>query len=75
MDNSPHFLAKVSYRILLLRSENKMTQAQLAKKLHTSQQTVSRLESFGYKGHSVKTLDKIAKIFNKRLAIQFEERQ
>jgi DNA-binding XRE family transcriptional regulator len=62
---------EVSTQLIRLREKNHLTQAKLAKKLHTSQQAVARLESVTYRGYSLQTLEKIAHTFNKRLSIQF----
>jgi DNA-binding XRE family transcriptional regulator len=47
-----------------------MTQGELAKKLHTKQQVVSRMEQDKYKP-TLNTLEKIAQVFGKRLEINF----
>ncbi|MBI4656226.1 MAG: helix-turn-helix transcriptional regulator, partial [Elusimicrobia bacterium] len=52
------------------RDRYHMTQAELAKKLHTTQQVVSRLESDRYKP-SLTTLEKIARVFKQRLEVKF----
>lgn len=61
---------EVSLAILRLRKEKKMTQAQMAKKLGTSQSNIARLER-GQQNFTIEFLDKIAKIFNKELKISF----
>jgi len=60
----------VSHKIADLRERAHMTQAELAKKLHTKQQVVSRLEQDKYKP-SYNTLEKIARVFGKRIEINF----
>ena len=61
---------EISYNLLLLRKEKGMTQAELAKKIGTTQSNVGRLES-GQQNFTVETLDKIAKVFGKELKISF----
>ena len=61
---------EISYNLLLLRKEKGMTQAELAKKIGTSQSNVARLER-GQQNFTVETLDKIAKVFGKELKISF----
>ena len=61
-------MLKIAQRIVELRKEENITQAQLAVRIHTKQQVVSRLEderhvpSFG-------TLCKVAHAFGKKLEI------
>lgn len=62
---------EVAYRLITLRHELSMTQAQLAKKIGISQQALARLESLGYKGHSVQSLNKIAQACGRKLQICF----
>jgi len=61
---------EIFYNLLLLRKEKGMTQAELAKKIGTSQSNVARLER-GQQNFTVETLDKIAKVFGKELKISF----
>jgi len=61
---------EIFYNLLLLRKEKGMTQAELAKKIGTTQSNVGRLES-GQQNFTVETLDKIAKVFGKELKISF----
>lgn len=62
---------EVAYRLIELRRELGLTQAQLAARLKVSQQALARLESLSYKGHSLKSLWNIAKVCGKRLRIEF----
>ena len=57
--------------ILKAREEKRLSQEQLAKKVGTSQQAIARLESPTYKGRSLRTLEKIAKVLGKRVEIRF----
>lgn len=60
----------VSHQIAELRERYHMTQSQLARRLHTKQQVISRLEKDSYKP-SISTLEEIARVFNKKLEIKF----
>ena len=61
----------LAVEIALLRQKSKLSQAELAKKLHTSQQMISRLEDPQNGSFSLKTLVKIARAFNKSLSVRF----
>jgi ribosome-binding protein aMBF1 (putative translation factor) len=62
---------ETAYRLVMLRRKAGLTQAQLAKKMKTSQQVVARLESLNYKGHSLASLQKVAQALQKKIKIQF----
>ena len=64
-------LLSLSMKILELRREKGFTQAQLAKRMGTSQQTISRIESGDYEGFSLRTLEKFAEATGTRLKIDF----
>lgn len=61
----------VALQLIRMRGKHRLTQAQLARKLHTSQQAIARLESLSYTGYTLKVLGRIAEAFNKRLRVQF----
>jgi DNA-binding XRE family transcriptional regulator len=60
----------IGHKIADLRAAAGMTQRELAKLLRTKQQVVSRLEQAKYKP-SIRTLENIARIFSRRLEINF----
>ncbi len=60
----------VAHQIIELRERSHMTQTELARRLHTKQQVISRMEQDQYKP-SLTTLEKVARIFNKKLEIRF----
>lgn len=60
----------IGHKIADLRAGAGMTQAELARRLQTRQQVVSRLEQARYKP-SLRTLERIAGIFSRRLEINF----
>ena len=63
--------ATIAIQIAKSREKNKLTQVQLAKKMHTTQQTVSRLEDIDNKSYSIDTLIKAAHALNKKLQVKF----
>ena len=63
--------ARLALRIAELRKEMKISQAQLAHRLHTTQKVVSDIETFKHANITLLTLQKIAQAFNKRLAIEW----
>jgi ribosome-binding protein aMBF1 (putative translation factor) len=55
-----------------MREDVGMTQSQLAKNIGTQASAISRLEDADYDGHSMGTLEKVAKALGMRLVIDFE---
>ena len=55
-----------------LRKESGLSQKELAKRVGTTQQQISRLESPGYEGHSLSTLRRVADALHARVRIVFE---
>lgn len=62
----------VALQLAALREKAGYTQASLARKLKTSQQQISRLESPSYEGHSLGTLRKVASALNAQVRVVFE---
>ncbi|MBI3087536.1 MAG: helix-turn-helix domain-containing protein [Candidatus Omnitrophica bacterium] len=62
---------ELAVQIAHLRQRKGVTQRQLAKRLHTSQQTISRLESPRNGSLSLRTLIRIAHALGKELKVQF----
>ncbi|MDB6037138.1 MAG: hypothetical protein JWM99_979 [Verrucomicrobiales bacterium] len=52
----------VAMQITRLREQAGLSQKDLALKLHTSQQQISRLESPSYEGHSLSMLRRVAEV-------------
>lgn len=63
--------ASLAIQIAKIREKEGLTQQELARRLHTTQQTVSRLESPDNTSYSLKTLVKTAQALHKELKIQF----
>ncbi len=59
---------ELSYGLLQLRKKAKMSQAELAKKVGTTQSNIARIES-GNQNMTISTLDKLAQVFGKELKI------
>ena len=64
----------VALQLAALREKAGLSQKQLARKLHTSQQQISRLESPGYEGHSLSMLRRVAKILGATVRVAIEPR-
>ena len=54
-----------------LREKEGLTQKDLARRMHTSQQMVARLENLSNRSCSIRTLVKAARVMNKRLVVKF----
>jgi transcriptional regulator with XRE-family HTH domain len=65
----------VALQIAALRQQAGLSQKELARRLKTSQQQVSRLESPNYEGHSLSTLRRIADILDADVRVVFESRK
>jgi len=61
----------LGYKIAKIRQKRGLTQKELAKKIHTSQATVARLEGGDYQGYSLRTLEKVALATGTHLEVQF----
>jgi transcriptional regulator with XRE-family HTH domain len=59
----------VAMQIAALREKAGLSQKDLARKLHTSQQQISRLESPSYEGHSLSMLRRVAKALGASLQV------
>lgn len=61
----------LAIQIAGIREKKKLTQKQLARKIRTTQQNISRLEDVRDRSYSIETLVKVADAFDKRLRIKF----
>ena len=59
----------VAMQIAALRDSAGLSQKELARKLKTSQQQVSRLESPAYEGHSLSMLRRVAKALSAKVLV------
>jgi transcriptional regulator with XRE-family HTH domain len=62
----------VAIQLAALRQQAGLSQKELARRLKTSQQHISRLESPGYEGHSLANLRRVATVLNARVRVSFE---
>jgi transcriptional regulator with XRE-family HTH domain len=62
----------VALQLAALREEAGLSQLELARKLKTTQQQISRLESPGYEGHSLSMLRRVARVLNAHVRVAFE---
>src|SRR5438876_9346105 len=62
----------VALQIAALREKAGLSQKDLARKLKTSQQQISRLESPCYEGHSLSMLRRVAKVLSAKVRVVFE---
>lgn len=62
----------VALQIAALREQAGLSQKELARRLKTSQQHISRLESPGYEGHSLANLRRVAEVLHARVRVVFE---
>jgi DNA-binding XRE family transcriptional regulator len=62
--------ARLAVEIAKAREEQGLSQKELAERLHTTQQTVSRLENPRNRAFSLATLIKLAKVFHKNIEIR-----
>ena len=63
--------ASLAIQVAKIRQKKKLTQLELARRLHTTQQTISRLEDVHNKGYSLQTLIKLAEALHKKLKVEF----
>ena len=62
--------ARLALRIIELRRQKNMSQAQLAKRLGTTQQVISDVETFKHPNVTIATLQRIADALDRRLVVE-----
>lgn len=65
----------VAMQIAALRKQAGLSQKDLARRLNTSQQHISRLESPDYEGHSLANLRRVAEALHAHVRVVFESEQ
>jgi transcriptional regulator with XRE-family HTH domain len=65
----------IALQLAALREEAGLSQLELARKLRTTQQQISRLESPSYEGHSLSMLRRVARVLNAYVRVVFEPRK
>ena len=66
---------EVALQIAALREQAGLSQKELARRLKTSQQQISRLESPDYEGHSLANLRRIAAVLHSSVRVVFEPKE
>ena len=61
---------EIAYQLLQLRKQKGMSQAEIAKKIGTTQGNIARIEA-GNQNFTVQMLEKFAKVYNRDLKIEF----
>lgn len=62
----------VALQIAALREESGLSQKELAKRVGTSQQQISRLESPSYEGHSLSMIRRVAEALGATVRVQIQ---
>lgn len=62
----------VAIQLAKLRKESGLSQKELARRVGTSQQQISRLESPGYEGHSLSMLRRVAEVLGCSVQVQIQ---
>jgi transcriptional regulator with XRE-family HTH domain len=65
----------VAAQLAALRKESGLSQKELAKRVGTSQQQISRLESPSYEGHSLSMLRRVAEVLGATVHVEIEKRK
>lgn len=66
---------QIAHEIFQLREKAKLSQAELARRIGTTQSVISRLEDADYRGHSLAMLNRIAAALERRVEIRFVSRR
>jgi len=66
---------EVALQIATLRKDSGLSQTELAKRVGTSQQQISRLESPSYEGHSLSMLRRVAEVLGARVKVKIYRQQ
>ncbi|OQA91998.1 MAG: anaerobic benzoate catabolism transcriptional regulator [Elusimicrobia bacterium ADurb.Bin231] len=69
--NREDFIIRVAVQIATERQRHNLTQKELARKLHTSQQTISRIEK-GDQNITIGLIERMAEIFGKKPILKFD---
>jgi ribosome-binding protein aMBF1 (putative translation factor) len=62
---------RIAKKIYELRTKAGLSQAELAKRIGTTQSVISRLEDADYEGHSLPMLQRVAAALDKRIEIRW----
>jgi len=64
---------RLAEQIAALRDKHGWTQAELARKVGTTQSGIARLENPNYRNYSLKLLERVASVLRARLVVGLEE--
>ena len=64
----------VALKLAALRKEAGLSQKELARRVGTSQQQISRLESPSYEGHSLSMLRRVAEVLGATVHVEIQRR-
>ena len=65
----------VAVQLASLRKESGLSQKELAKRVGTSQQQISRLESPSYEGHSLNMLRRVAEVLGATVHVKIQHKK
>lgn len=65
----------VAFQLTSLRKKSGLSQKELAKRVGTSQQQISRLESPSYKGHSLSMLRRVADVLGATVSVEIQSKK
>jgi DNA-binding XRE family transcriptional regulator len=65
----------LALKLAALRKESGLSQKELAKRVGTSQQQISRLESPSYEGHSLSMVRRVARVLGATIHVEIEKRK
>ncbi|MBU1208082.1 MAG: helix-turn-helix domain-containing protein [Proteobacteria bacterium] len=65
----------VAIQLASLRRDSGMSQKELARRVGTSQQQISRLESTAYEGHSLSMLRRVADVLGAKVRVEIERQK
>lgn len=65
----------VALQVAALRKEAGISQQELAKRVGTTQQQISRLESPAYEGHSLSMLRRVAEVLGAEVRVEFQHKK
>ena len=65
----------VALQLASLRKDSGLSQKELARRVGTSQQQISRLESSSYEGHSLSMLRRVAEVLGASLYVEIQRKK
>jgi len=65
----------IALQLAALRKQSGLSQKELARRVGTSQQQISRLESPSYEGHSLSMLRRVAEVLGASVQVQIKRRR